>query len=769
MREVVEFAAALRTTSKALQFYSAEHPQAVAALAQLDRTAKQLLEGRERIAITAAKGRLVVDGVQLESGSLHVKSLAEQLDQLSIGGVVLTQGLSDRDLLELVRILGMKPQQLSDAGGAQLLLDRAGVVRIRISTVRYEAVTDGEEVVWAGSNPRRDAAANAADQPPDLSAMLRQFLVQMAKSPGAASGTAGAGEGPGAGGGGISTNDEISQMHDAIVIGMQADRFGAQTDSAGRELLREAVAGLEPEVQFALLLSISRLPGGALRDILRPAAAEMATSSFRAGFGRQGGGGGGGAKGDGSSPAAPPAAPLSRSTGSVVPPLAGAGTGAGGAGGGGTGDFLAKLLGALPEPDRDLELLRGRLEALGVSRDQLDEILGVLAWDTLSREEKLAKAMAGSQLFELPSEKLLIFFRDLLEAKMFVEALPLLDRYSRGLGAPSAFVRLNVCETLGQVAGFIREPGVSPEIDQLLVRTLLNHLVRETESKVQVSAAEAVANLAGSLLATGRVDVAYGHISRLAGVLESVPDAGRREARELLLRALTTPRRVTTLVEMIGGADAESLGSTLLPWVTFLGPYAAAGIVAALVDEEDRNRRGRLVRALKAIGRPAWPALVDALRHSVWFVVRNALNVLGDIGSPELVPEIAPATVHDDPRVRRAAARTLAKIRGPEAEKILVDALGDKDRETQLEVLGCLGAMRATSAVPALVDLVSKRGAFGRDPAPLRLAAAKALAAIGTPEAREALRRAAASEPDSATRSAMASLLPRPTGTFPAR
>src|SRR6185436_5266653 len=128
---------------------------------------------------------------------------------------------------------------------------------------------------------------------------------------------------------------------------------------------------------------------------------------------------------------------------------------------------------------------------------------------------------------------------------------------------------------------------------------------------------------------------------------------------------------------------------------------------------------------------------------------------------------------------------------GPEAELLIVGAIGDRDPETENEVLLCLGAMKAQSAVPALCELAKARytaseirelivntlgqigsgdavpvlgeilrpkGLFAREPLPIRLAAARSLAAIATPEARQVLRNAVAAESDRDAREALAKI-----------
>jgi HEAT repeat protein len=174
--------------------------------------------------------------------------------------------------------------------------------------------------------------------------------------------------------------------------------------------------------------------------------------------------------------------------------------------------------------------------------------------------------------------------------------------------------------------------------------------------------------------------------------------------------------------------------------------------------------------------------------------VRNALNVLGDIGTAAQSEAIGRGLAHGDPRVRRAAARALNKIGGDAAERLLVGAMNDKDAETQAEVMLCLGSMKAQAAIPGLAELarakllgtddkvrelaVTTLGQIGTDavvPAlgeilraksffggstpMIRIAAAKALSQVRTPAARAALKTAASAESDRATKAAIEKLI----------
>jgi hypothetical protein len=721
-KDVIDFTAALHLAAKALQFYTAEHPRGVEALTNLDHAASTLLAQRSRVSIVAAKGTLLVDGAPVSSDAAHTKAhvtaLARELEARQFGGLILTQGVTYRELIELVRLFVMKPPQLRDAGGPEEIFRRADVLHIRISHVRYEAITEDEEVVWSKTARRAEELAGSDSE--SLPMLLRRFLTKNFET--------------GGGGGGGS-----AELPDGADLTAKADEIAANMPDRIREILKEAIDGIEPEVQLALLTNIAALPAGALREALQPAARELLGAEAT------------------------------------------------------NNDVLARLLGGTSTDASSIELLRARLEDLGISREQLDEVLDVIGWDRLATNDKIEKLLTGNRIFDFPREKLVTFIRDLLEQRRYDDTLHLLDAYGRGLEQDAFTVRQNIIDTFGQVASMIESPGVSPQIDQLLTRVILNHFVKEGDPRMHATVAEAVASLCTALAKTGRADAALRTLTRLeAAIGVSGQDAVVRHAYESLARAFAEPKRAAQLLAQLFAADPEMLNKAVVPLVTQIGAPLVPALMESLANEDDRNRRGRLVRALKSIGKPAHPFLLDALQSPTWFVVRNTLNILGDIGERDHAAAIGRRLQHGDARVRRAAARALGKIGGAEGETLLVAAIGDRDTETQNEVLLCLGSMKAQSAVPALAelaktrslaadarelamttlgqigsdaavpvlgDLLRPKGLFAREALSIRVAAARALAAIGTQEAQQTLRSAIAAESDRATREALSRIV----------
>lgn len=198
-----------------------------------------------------------------------------------------------------------------------------------------------------------------------------------------------------------------------------------------------------------------------------------------------------------------------------------------------------------------------------------------------------------------------------------------------------------------------------------------------------------------------------------------------------------------------------------------LSSIMAARLAHELSEVPPRAARRNYMDALFRMRIDAVTAAIPMLDDSRWFIVRNGVDVLGEAGDERSVAKLAPSLAHPDHRVRRATVMALAKLGGDRAGIELIPvledpsaevregaamALGhlrvakaqrpllalldrDKDDEAQMVILRSLGQLGDPGAVPA----IEKRavGFFFKKPSKaVRIAAYRALAAIGSPHAR---------------------------------
>ena len=201
----------------------------------------------------------------------------------------------------------------------------------------------------------------------------------------------------------------------------------------------------------------------------------------------------------------------------------------------------------------------------------------------------------------------------------------------------------------------------------------------------------------------------------------------------------------------------------------------AIGLCVDILARADKARvRAAAVTALCYLCADDPQLLAPWMGDSRWQLVRNLVFVLGHIGGPAVVPMLRAVARHPEPRVRRQLVQALGSV-PPEARnpllleqlstrdtQLLAAALNmltreknprvarailafiespdfeSRDEDNQRTLFGALGDIAGDPAVPALEALLHKGGWFARNTF-RRVAAARTLRQIGTPDAMAAL------------------------------
>jgi HEAT repeat protein len=309
-----------------------------------------------------------------------------------------------------------------------------------------------------------------------------------------------------------------------------------------------------------------------------------------------------------------------------------------------------------------------------------------------------------------------------------------------------------------------------------LMADLVRALAKEDQEPLAALAAEALGLPLGIEAAEDRLDTVLAFFKDLERM-------GRTRGTAVADRILASRGIVMAPLERFLEEGSAALEANTLPFFRFAGTAGAATLVALLEAEESRWRRLQMLELLKRMGPICLPALLGALKDGPWYLVRNALVVLGDLQAREGFEAVVPCLEHPEPRVVTAAVQALGRMGGAaRAERLLLDALREATADRRPLYLEGLGQLRAVGALPAVGTLASaadepeavrikaletlgrichpsavpvlaailaqRKGTFGRsEPQPVRVAAARALAALGLAEAQAVLDRAVAAEP----------------------
>jgi HEAT repeat protein len=160
-----------------------------------------------------------------------------------------------------------------------------------------------------------------------------------------------------------------------------------------------------------------------------------------------------------------------------------------------------------------------------------------------------------------------------------------------------------------------------------------------------------------------------------------------------------------------------------------------------LIEAPSQAERRAYLRALRQMEEGS-DVIASLLGHHEWFVVRNAADLVGELKLVEAVPALSRVAQHTEARVRRAVGLALARIGTPETALSLRKLVTDADPEVRLAVVKELGG-RGMSGLA--MPIVSAAGAE-QDPEVLS-EYYRALGRIGTPDAVQALVKAAQESP----------------------
>ncbi len=359
-----------------------------------------------------------------------------------------------------------------------------------------------------------------------------------------------------------------------------------------------------------------------------------------------------------------------------------------------------------------------------------------------------------------------------------------IEQVMAGLDAPELATRRWALETIQLMAGQEDQDLMPHGTLAMLLGAVGRCLLTEPEGESRELAVDTVALILGTLGVAGDLEGARTHLTRV------IHDAGA-QGPALRKQILSSKLLPTSPLRLFFREGRGVLDSRVLPFFRFAGADGGRGLVRQLEEEENRQRRGRILEILKALAPQSLEPIKESLRAEAWYLVRNALNLLGELGDPEAFEAISRFLEDPDVRIRRAAVRAFWKTGGLRAESYLVDLLPRSVPEIQEEILVGLGQLKGrgsvvpiarlavestemrvraiealallgqAQAVPTLAPFLERKGRILKtaEPAEVRLATAKALKAIGSPEAMRVLTEAVQAAPRNGDQEALRQIL----------
>jgi hypothetical protein len=320
-------------------------------------------------------------------------------------------------------------------------------------------------------------------------------------------------------------------------------------------------------------------------------------------------------------------------------------------------------------------------------------------------------------------------------------------------------------------------PGEVQTLDLLLLTDLLR--IEDDQQNWQELMAPVAAQIE-DLLLVGDFEAAEQLAAAVARESGPLGAPGRQEAAAETLSRLASGGMMRHLASHLAALD-DARFERVKAFCLTIGESVVRPLAEALSVEQRARTREQLTALLIAFGATGRQT-VERLRSSQNPAVRRtAIYLLREFGGSEALPDLTMLLDDAEPRVQREAVRAILNIGTGAAYAVLRRALTSGSSESREAIMQAIGLVRDERATPLLADIlahVDYRGPLRpiylraieslgalRDPdgieplkqtlyrgewwAPrrstqLRTAAAHALARIGTPDALEVLKQAAA-------------------------
>ena len=683
----------LQRAYKIVLLYTPDHAGAQDALQQAYSKLTELLKLSPQFTFGFFNQRVLLNDLLTADPALA--ALQADFSKRNIAAVTFQLGVTFREFKRCLGLIATKQELIEASGGIDAFIRKHPVEGLRIVAEEKRHATDGDTVLGMDLQSYLTAQSIFETKPGRKSQAL-EMLLQAA---------------------GMEVPDSLGGSPTEIleIAGKAAHAALSDPEKDPNDVVQSLarliedlspeylISGLPPEQQ-------ERFRGRPPQEIAAELAEDMAVEwagkrLLGAGSGSGGGTGTGAAPGTG--------------TGTGSGTGDGSGSGTGEAFGGGTGKatgsasekevarVLSRTLKTTQMAHRLLQKVGALAKQAQIPPEMVQRIQEELQWSALTNEERHARLVEMGEFNEGKFRRLLDHVAEMGRDGNVEKATQVSERFLAWLDSTS---------------GEDRIAGLSwlPELLQALTGLHTLSFVRTVIERLSPQMAEnPVADwprhraLVNSLANAAQCAALFEGFDAALKVGLDLERSGERNASEHAdcclagLNKLLAPRSVERLVELALQKQTDvSLGRTLAGLARLTAGQTTEVVFQLLEGETAATNRSRLIRLAGQLGKSGLEAARRRLADPRWYVVRNACNILGTLGDPELAAQLRAPLRHSDERVQEAAVAAIAKSKAAGREEALGEALPYLQPHAQEAVLNELLLARNPATISLLEDFV---------------------------------------------------------------
>ena len=217
------------------------------------------------------------------------------------------------------------------------------------------------------------------------------------------------------------------------------------------------------------------------------------------------------------------------------------------------------------------------------------------------------------------------------------------------------------------------------------------------------------------------------------------PGIHNRSNQALETIASDDVRRMLLTIYQHGEDEArEQVGAV----ISKMGHRMTSALLELLKTSDDLKTRRKIMNLLKQSGKDVLKSVEIELNDpgNEWFILRNMISLLGEIGGAEQAEWLRPFSSHDNPRVKTEAIKSMAKLDPENSLDMVRFMLEDSDLSVRRFAITTLGTLKDTESIPNLLKLIAKKNVTQiEEEDGIQADAVTALGKMGGPEIEAAL------------------------------
>ncbi len=657
--------------------YPAKHPMIARSLKASYQELRDYLKKERDLTISVVENKLVVEDLPLEERDKTFIKFNSDLSSRKIQSITFLRGLEMEEFQALLQVLATKPDILEKKGGATKALLQPGISHLRINEVRYEKLAKGKRVL------RIEEGVDLIIQyllgkTPGIGEFKDTFVQEIKRDPKRV--------------GGLITDVANAVGRTEEGVDLRAEAVLRSIQRVGDDLLdgsvqawqelkagwAEVILSLEPELRAMILREKEKMRVDGTDDLLRDIIDEFSNQAIL---------------------------DIILSEYNRGEPLINL-------------KSLAKRLFSYPERKERLgPLLKKRLMKAGMSQEDYSYLIGEEMWPGLSSEER-AKRLLEKEPRELLDEALLKTMESVIKGLITSGKddliSPILKKFLKNLEDPASVIRQQTAEECLKLMEILLW-NKKFEIVEESTRVLIQNLEKEKVLAVYSALATNLEKIAKQLISFKK----YSPTIEIVKKFTQHASPASKQSREEQERALEARKGIadpSTIEALLTALKGEALNLKEISFLLVaLGERAVNPLIEVLQEEKDIEVRRRIIPVFKGMGQKALEPLKLLLSDKRWYVLKDVVEILGDIGDESTVSSLILPLNHDYFKVRVETALALGKLGGQRAVELLTIALKDRDNLVREVAVTSLGNMGAVGALPALLKIIHRRRFLKKD------------------------------------------------------